>query len=75
MHFNLEIEVICQRRMNTGMPLEFGEKFNKTFAASFSVCASKFLRMEAALRGQSHFAKPGCPRGLLFFYQVNFNAN
>src|SRR5258706_11561147 len=28
--FNLEIEVICQRRMNTGMTLAFAEKFNKT---------------------------------------------
>jgi hypothetical protein len=66
MHFNLEIELICQRRMNTGMALAFAEKFNKTFAASFSVCASKFLRMEAALRGQSHFANRIAPEASYF---------
>jgi hypothetical protein len=38
----------------------------KTFAANCSVCVSKFLRMEAALRGQSHFANRIAPEASYF---------
>ena len=67
MHFNLEIEVICQRRMNTGIALEFAEKFNKTLAASFSVCVSNFLRMEVALRGNPISQNRTAPEASYFF--------
>src|SRR5258706_2476442 len=65
--FNLEIEVICQRRMNTGMTLAFAEKFNKTLAASFSVCASKFLRMEGPFGGNPISQSQAAPEDSYFF--------